>query len=731
MGGAASILLDTELTEGLAPETCLEHALRAERVIDVGNLVCGFYWGEIKRRGVYVELGYPSLEHLIRARSHESVRTIEERISTARELMVLELTRAAFGAGTLKWAAVRAIARVATRETEGAWVEWSIGKRTSVVERNAAHREKGELPTDPKRRQITTPRAYRGARLNPAELELFDRVRAMLQELFDHPVTDREVIVFLTSLVARMRPDGTIPGWSVVAERPYLVHLNQDAGGLLYVQGQDGEPVAIDMETLTGMARFPFQSKEVAEALRPAQVDRVDIAALDPENTGELVPEDARDAPTPAALRERVLARDGYRCRACGSCQDLAAHHRRWRSYGGRTVLSNLMTVCLRCHSLIHARLLIVLGPPDGELRFLDRRGRPTERHRSSPVEIPVVRAPGALDDHRPVSAPLASPPSQPEPAPSVFAPSEPPPPPPPAPPVPAVRLTDVVGQDGARARIGSAIEAARKRGGTPQHFLLCGPPGVGKTFMAEAAAGELEAPFVSLPAPRVKTNEALLEVLVSLRPGSVLFMDELHALPRLVAEGILYEALDRGTVTVPVHDGEASGTHTAPLAPFTFIGATTDEDLLPRALLSRLRREQLELYSVAQLAELLGRAAGRHGLELEPEAAALLAGASRESPRQALSLLLDARDQAILAGTSRIDAALAERTLTARGIDERGLDALDRAYLEELTRAKGPRSSSTLAARLGVSEGRLAVHESFLIRRGLVLITSQGRVLA
>ena len=695
--------LDTALIEGLAPEKCLERALLAERVVDLGNLVSGFYWGEIRRRGVYVELGHSSFRKLIRSRSHESVRTIDERIKTAGEVVGLPKTLAAFEAGELKWAAVRAIAPVATLATEGAWVEWSIGKPTDLVAANAAHREKGELPTDPRRQRIHSPRAYRGAKLNAAELDLFERVRAMVESVHGQDVTDRELIVFLISLVARMRPDGSIPGWKAIADKPYLLHLNQDAGGRLFVNGHDGEPVPIDLATLVGLGSFPIHSKQVADALHPLDADRVGLPLLDPENSRPLTPEDQRDIPTPPALRNETLARDGYRCRICGSCENLAAHHRRWRSYGGRTALSNLLTACEKCHSLIHARLLIVLGDPEGELRFLDREGQPTERRTSTPVEIPLVRAPDARLDRGPQ-----------------------------APPAPTVRLEDVIGQDELRARLGTAIEAAGKRGDMPPHLVLCGEPGVGKSFMAEALAGELGAPLLALPAPRVKTSEELLQALIALRPGAVLFMDELHALPRSAAEGVLYEALDRGTVTIPLPEGGASRARTVKIAPFTFVGATTHEDQLPRPLLSRLSREQLYLYSEPALAELLRRTAAKHGLQLEPEAAARLAHASRDTPRQGLALLRGVRDAATLAERETIDAALVERALTARGIDADGFDPIDRAYLEELARARGPRSLSTLAARLGVSEARLAaVHEPFLIRRGRVLITSQGRVLA
>lgn len=710
--GAAGVVLDMELVEGLAPEACLARALAAERVVDLGNLVCGFYWWEIKRRAAWVELGHSSLAAMIRSLSHESERAIEERMITARGLVELPLTRAAFEAGKLQWAAVRALVRVATPETERRWIEWAEGRPTNRVAKHVAGREKGDLPADPARQRIHTPKANRGADLNPGELELFERVRAMVSAVLAREATDRDVIVFTTSVLARIRPDGSIPGWRVIADDPYLLHVKQDAEGRPFVDGHEGEPVPLDPETLASMGRFPFRSREVAAALRPLDANCVELALLDPENTGALVPEEARDVPTPAALRDKTLLRDGHRCRICGSRENLAAHHRRWRSYGGPTALSNLLTACERCHSLVHARLLIVLGDPEGELRLLDRQGRPTGRRATFPVELELVRGPEA-ERGDPAGGAEAAPPAG-------------------SGSTPRVRLEDVVGQDEARDRVAFSIEAARKRGVMPPHTVLCGAPGVGKSFLAEALAGELGAPFVALPAPQVRTCEALVQALAALRPGSVLFMDELHALPRHVAEGVLHQALGEGTVTLALPEGAGPRTRTLELAPFTFLGATTDEDLLPRPLLSRLRRESLGLYSVPGLARLLSRAAAGQGLELEAEAATLLAGASRDTPRQGLSLLRDVRDEAAVAGVERVGVALVQRALARRGIDPAGFDAVDRAFLRALEDAGGrPVSLRTLAARCGVSEGRVAsVHEPFLIRRGLVEVGPSGRVL-
>lgn len=284
-------------------------------------------------------------------------------------------------------------------------------------------------------------------------------------------------------------------------------------------------------------------------------------------------------------------------------------------------------------------------------------------------------------------------------------------------------RLADLVGQTAVRERLWFAVEAAQRRGERPGHHLLCGEPGLGKTALAEAVAGELGAPLVRLPAPFVASAARLVRTLTSLPEGAVLFVDELHALSEHKAE-VLYEPLDAGRLSLP-------GRGTIALPGFVFVGATSEEHQVPRALRNRLQIERLEPYSQAELAELVTRAAQQLGFALAPAAARRLAGAGRDNAREALLLLRDLHDVVTIARVAAADEALVEAALALREVDALGRGPLDRAYLEELTRDGRPIGIATLAGALGVSEGTLREVDRFLQRRGWVRVTPRGRVLA
>jgi Holliday junction DNA helicase RuvB len=295
-----------------------------------------------------------------------------------------------------------------------------------------------------------------------------------------------------------------------------------------------------------------------------------------------------------------------------------------------------------------------------------------------------------------------------------------------------ATRLSDLNGQGDVISSLQIALKAARRLGEAFGHTLLSGAPGLGKTTIAHALAGELGARLHATSGSLLRNPLGLVRLLGELCEGDVVFIDELHALPQPVCE-VLYEALQSSTISLLVTRAGRARTLTLRLAPFTLIGATTDEGLLPQAFLSRFEnQEHLSFYSPQELAEVIMRAAPDHDLEIDGRAARELAEVSRQSPREALRLLRRVRTDAVAAGRPRIDLAIVARTLDRLGIDGRGLGPVDRAYLEILE-ARGPGRPLGLrraADMLGISFTTLErLYEPYLLRLGLVSTTPQGRV--
>jgi Holliday junction DNA helicase RuvB len=287
-----------------------------------------------------------------------------------------------------------------------------------------------------------------------------------------------------------------------------------------------------------------------------------------------------------------------------------------------------------------------------------------------------------------------------------------------------------MVGQARVLQSVRTAVEASAMTGEPANHLLLAGPPGLGKTTLAQAVASELGVRLHAAAGPFVRTTEALVKLLVRLGERDVLFIDEIHALPREVAEAI-YEAMEDRQVSLLVSSGAMARCITLQLPPFTLIGATTDLGQLPPAFLDRfVYRHYLEFYAPQELSQIIRRAAPHLGVDIEPRAAGELAEVSRGTPRRGLMLLRQLRDEAVVARCRTIDVAHVAKTLDRLGIDGRGLCPLDRQYLEILRSAGGPVGLGQLALRLGVDAPTLQrEHEPYLIHLGLIAITPGGRV--
>ncbi len=294
--------------------------------------------------------------------------------------------------------------------------------------------------------------------------------------------------------------------------------------------------------------------------------------------------------------------------------------------------------------------------------------------------------------------------------------------------------LDDFIGQEDLRANLKVFIESARRRGEAMDHTLFYGPPGLGKTTLAQIMARELGVNFRMTSGPVLARAGDLAAILTNLEPRDVLFIDEIHRLNPVVEE-VLYPALEDFELDLVIGEGPAARTVRIELQPFTLVGATTRLGLLTTPLRDRFGiPSRLEFYTVEELNEIVTRGARLLGITVEGDGAMEIARRARGTPRIAGRLLRRVVDFAVVEGDGALTRAIADRALTRLGVDHLGLDGADRRYLGLIAEhyAGGPVGIETLSAALSESRDALEeVIEPFLLQQGLIQRTPRGRMLA
>ncbi len=369
-GSSLEATVCVELRHGLAASEADRRIARGFRAQEVGTQIVSFYLADLADSGAHQELGFHSVSQYAGMRYDVQPSTTREYVAASRALRELPLIGEAWARGRLRWSAVRSLVRIATPQTESAWLDFARGRTAREIAAAVARREKGQRPTDPQKRRIHSTRFSPQFRFNSLEWQIWNNARAKREAETGRPFSDHDLALEVATLILSTRPDGTVPGREPINDSHFkvLVHHLDDLG-VTAIETPEGPEVLLP-ETARSIL-FQAGYTDLAESIP-------DAPGIDDshENDGPPVPPEERDIPTPRDLRAAILARDGFACRCCGSKLCLTVHHKKWRRFGGRTEWHVLLSECERCHSLIHDGHLEVHERVCGRLRFTDRNGR-------------------------------------------------------------------------------------------------------------------------------------------------------------------------------------------------------------------------------------------------------------------------------------------------------------------------------------------------------------------
>ncbi len=721
------------LVRGLALSEIHSRLASGLRLSDSGQRILAFYFGEMDAGRLYQATGHSSTAHYAEARLGLDRRRTSELLAVGKKLLTLPAIDAAFCKEEIGWVKVLLLVPVVTPEHEDAWLARARESTCRDLALETRLARPGSPPPSPgNRKGLAEIRFPFEAQLSALTFQMIDLAKKKLSEECGRTLSDAECLEAMGAMVLSTDADGNIEGRKRVSSSIYKIVLVPEKEGGSLTTATEAGPIPLPEAQSASL----YCDGETVDAREDVGVKN-DPAALDPK--------------TPGWLRHHVLARDHFRCRNCGSRHNLMVHHVKYREDHGPTCASNLVAVCGRCHGLVHAGLLKIVGEDAADVRFLDAKDRPVEEAappsdpalvlpRDVPATVPpaplvtlrtlpaaidgawwrahghLVRfGTGGLEFHDGMAlAPEAIPPS-----------------PQPVAPVPfAEAFQGIVGQDALLARLRTAATARGIRGKAFPHALFSGPAGTGKTTLAHRLAFHLGSRFVKTSGPLLQDVHQLLRVLADLREKDVLFLDEAHRVPPEALEA-LYEALDARSLSLLLHQGASVRAVRFDLPRFTLVAATSEEHTLSDAFKSRFGiRETLGWYDPEDLARLLETATTTQGFTMDEDALWSLARAARGTPREGLRLLERAFDHAAAAGTVRVGAEVMAQALAALGYDKEGLRRLERDYLALLRDSPAPVSLARLAATLGMHPSTLLRDvEPHLFRVGLVRTTPRGRV--